>query len=257
MTNFGDLIGAFLQNTMTTSGDRRLGNSLDEIRNSNIRLPSGRGGAGDLFGSLTDVLKGGLGAAVSNPASAGGIGAVLGSLIGGGSDSVKGALGGGVLAVLASVAMKSLTNAGQPEAQAGRWTGGDMPLGLRAPEGADEEQALQSTAKLVLKGMINAAKADGEVSTDEVQRIAGKLREAGMDEAGQQWVMAEMRQPLDVAAFAAEIPSQEVAAQVYAASLLAVEVDTEAERRYLQELAQRTGLHPIVVQQIHRTMGVA
>ena len=65
-----------------------------------------------------------------------------------------------------------------------------------------------------------------------------------------------MQQPLDIDAFAAEIPNQEVAAQVYAASLLAIEVDTEAERQYLQQLAQAAQLHPLVVGQIHQTLGV-
>lgn len=256
MTNFGDLVSVFMQNAMTSSGGQRLDNSLNDLRNANVQLP-GAGGGGDLFGSLTQMLQGGLSSAASNPVGAGGIGAVLGSLLGGGSGAVKGALGGGTLAVLASVALKALTSAGEKPAQSGSWSGGDMPLGLRAPENPDEEQTLQSTAELVLKGMINAAKSDGQVSGDEIQRIVGKLREAGLDDSAQQWVMHEMQQPLDVAAFAAEMPSHEVAAQVYAASLLAVEVDTQAERRYLDEFAQRAGLHPQVVRQIQQAMGIA
>jgi uncharacterized membrane protein YebE (DUF533 family) len=55
----------------------------------------------------------------------------------------------------------------------------------------------------------------------------------------------------------AEIPNPEVAAEVYAASLLAIEVDTPEEQQYLQQFAQRTGLNPMVVQYIHRSMGVA
>ena len=47
-----------------------------------------------------------------------------------------------------------------------------------------------------------------------------------------------------------------MAAQVYAASLLAIEVDTDAERAYLAKLAQKTGLHPMVAQQIQQSMGV-
>lgn len=253
MTNFADLIGVFMQNAMASSGNRRLENSLNDIRNSNVQLPGGSG-SDDLFGSLTRVLKDGLGTAAGNPLGAGGVGAVLGSLLGGGSSSVKGALGGGALAMLASVAMKALSGAGQPASNA---AGGGLPLGLRAPDTDEEDQALQSTAQLLIKGMINAAKSDGKVGPAEAQQIVGKLREGGLDESMQHWVMAEMDRPLDVAAFAAEIPSQEVAAQVYAASLLAIEVDTEAERRYLEDLAQRTGLHPLVVRQIHQTMGVA
>ena len=66
-----------------------------------------------------------------------------------------------------------------------------------------------------------------------------------------------MSQPLNLAnTFAAEVPAQ-VAAQVYAASLLAIEVDTDGERRYLTQLAQKTGLHPMVAQHIQQSMGMA
>lgn len=50
--------------------------------------------------------------------------------------------------------------------------------------------------------------------------------------------------------------NQQRAAEVYAASLLAIEVDTDAERQYLQQLAQATGLNPTVVQYINQTMGL-
>jgi uncharacterized membrane protein YebE (DUF533 family) len=127
---------------------------------------------------------------------------------------------------------------------------------MRAPQNTAEEEALESTAQLVLEGMINAAKSDGQISPDEMQRIVGKLQESGADQGMQQWVMQQMQAPLNVQAFAAEIPNQEVAAQVYAASLLAVEVDTDAERQYLRQFAQAVGLHPLVVGQIHQTLGV-
>jgi uncharacterized membrane protein YebE (DUF533 family) len=70
-------------------------------------------------------------------------------------------------------------------------------------------------------------------------------------------VITEMSKPLDLDAFVAEIPSVEVAAQACAASLLAVEVNTDAERAYRQQLAQCTGLNPAVVQYINQSMGVA
>lgn len=265
--NFGDLIGGFLQNAMTSSGNDRIGQTMNDLQRSKFDVPfsggasAGSSGSGDLLSSLRDVVQGGLSGAASSPAKAGGIGAVLGSLLGGGGDSMRGALGGGALAMLASVAMKAFMNSGQGAPQSGAnatpWSGGDAPLGLKVPENRDEEQALQHTAELVLKGMINAAKSDGQISRDEAEKIIGKMRGSGLDDDAQQWLLSEMQKPLDVNAFAAEIPNREVAAQVYAASLLAVEVDTAAERQYLDQLAQRTGLHPVVVQHIQKTMGAA
>ncbi|MCB1785943.1 MAG: tellurite resistance TerB family protein [Gammaproteobacteria bacterium] len=259
MANFGDLIGAFLQNSMASSGNRRIGSALENLQRGGLNIPGmgGSQGGGDLFGGLRDILQGGLSGAAASPAKAGGIGAILGGLLGGGGDSVKGALGGGALAMLASVAMKALLSRGQGTQGLtdARWSGGDLPLGLKPPANREQEQALEKTAELVLKGMINAAKSDGEISREEAQKIVGKLRESGLDDDAQQWVLAEMRRPLDLREFVAEIPNEEVAAQVYAASLLAIEVDTAAERQYLEQLAERTGLHPVVVQQIRMTMG--
>jgi uncharacterized membrane protein YebE (DUF533 family) len=260
MANFSDLIGAFLQNAAAPSGQNRMGNVLETLQKAG---PGGAGvpgaAAGGLLGGVLDAMQKGLAGAARNPAQAGGMGAILGGLLGGGGGSVKGALGGGALAMLASVAMKALMGAGQaPQGGGGfAWSGGSMPLGLKAPETPAEEAAHANTAELILKGMINAAKADGQIDQQEGQRIMAKLQQAGIDQHGQQWILNEMYRPLDLDAFVAEIRSPEVAAQVYAASLLAIEVDTDAERNYLEQLAQRTGLQPAAVQHIHQAMGLA
>jgi uncharacterized membrane protein YebE (DUF533 family) len=52
-------------------------------------------------------------------------------------------------------------------------------------------------------------------------------------------------------------PNAQVAAQIYAASLLAIEVDTPAEQAYMQQLASDLRLDPAVVSQLHATLGVA
>jgi uncharacterized membrane protein YebE (DUF533 family) len=252
MPNFGDLIGGLLQNSPAPSGQNRMGNALENLKRQGLG-----GGDGGLFDGILGAVRGGLNTAAENPLAAGGIGAVLGSLIGGGSDSVKGAIGGGALAMLAGVAMKALTQGGQSPAGTAGFSGGNVPVGLKVPETPGEREALEQTAVLVIKGMINAAKSDGEIGLEEMQRIVGKLKESGMDQGTEHWVMAELSKPPDLNAFVAEIPSPEVAAEVYAASLLAIEVDTEAERAYLQEFAERTGLNPAVVQYINQTMGVA
>jgi uncharacterized membrane protein YebE (DUF533 family) len=61
---------------------------------------------------------------------------------------------------------------------------------------------------------------------------------------------------LDPHAFVAEIPSREVATEVYAASLLAVEVDTPQERAYLTDLAKKTGVDGAVATRPQQTLGV-
>ena len=48
----------------------------------------------------------------------------------------------------------------------------------------------------------------------------------------------------------------ELAAQVYSASLMAIEVDTAAERAYLDRLAKAMGLSPAVVRNIEQIVGM-
>lgn len=251
MTNFGNLLGAFLQSGTAPSMQNRVGNAL-----GNLQQEASNQQGGGVLGGLLGAMQGGLGAAAQNPAAAGGVGALLGSLLGGGGSSVKGAVGGGALAMLAGVAMKALAAGGQSTGMVAP-AGDAAALAPAANPTPEQEQAVERRAKLVVKGMINAAKSDGHISPEEMQRIVGKLRESGMDEGSQAWVMAELSKPLDVDAFAAEIPDPEAAAEVYAASLLAIEVDTQAERRYLSRLAQASGLDPAVAQFIEQTMGVA
>lgn len=284
MNDFGSLVGAFMQSAMAPSAGNRIGSALEQLQRAGLGgAPGGAaaapGAMPGMLGNIMDMVKSGVANAGQHPGqAAGGMGAVLGSLLGGGN---KGAAAqGGMLAVLAAVAMKALTSAGEAQAASGQgggladllgglmqgmqgggksgpWSGGDVPLGLRPPQNTAEQQAIQSTAQLVLEGMINAAKSDGQISPDEMQRIVGKLQENGADAGLQQWVLQQMQTPLNVQAFAAEMPNQEIAAQVYAASLLAVEVDTDAERQYLAQFAHASGLHPLVVGQIHQTLGVA
>lgn len=265
MANFGDLLGSFIQSNMTQSGSGRIGNALQDLQANLGRMVGGQGGqgaqsgGGEMLGRVLEMAKGTLGNASQNPMQAGGLGAVLGSVLGGGGKSVKGAITGGALAMLAGIAYKAFTESGQAAGAPGSsdHAGGDeLPLGLRAPQTAAEEQAMENTAQLLIKGMINVAKADGQVSVDEIQRIVGKIEAAGMGADAQEWLMTELRQPLNLDAFVAQIPSPAVAAEVYAASLLAVEVDTAQEKDYLRHFAEKSGLHPLVVQHIHQSMGV-
>ena len=50
--------------------------------------------------------------------------------------------------------------------------------------------------------------------------------------------------------------SPEVAAEIYVASLLAIDVDTAAEKSYLAMLAARLNLAPELVTELHRQVEV-
>jgi uncharacterized membrane protein YebE (DUF533 family) len=105
--------------------------------------------------------------------------------------------------------------------------------------------------------MINAAKADGRIDQDEVQRIMGRLGTTGADPEVQAFLRAEAALPFDLERIAAPVRDPTTAVQVYLASLLAIEVDTAAEARYLQALARRLGLPDDYVAALHRQVGLA
>ena len=72
----------------------------------------------------------------------------------------------------------------------------------------------------------------------------------------QQFVLQEMNKPVDIAGLAAEATTPQLVVQVYAASLLAVEVDTPAEQQYFASLGQALRLPPAVIGQINHAMGL-
>lgn len=56
---------------------------------------------------------------------------------------------------------------------------------------------MEQHSELVLKAMINAAKADGRIDEEEIRRIVGKLQEVGADTEGQHYIMTQMQKPLE------------------------------------------------------------
>ncbi len=113
-------------------------------------------------------------------------------------------------------------------------------------------------SRLVLRAMIQAAKADGKIDPGEIERITGMLDD-GDPEGGREardFVLAEMGGPADPASLAREVRSPVEAAEVYAAALMAIEVDSDAERDFLAHLARELGLRPETVAELHGSVGL-
>ena len=271
--NISDLLGAMMQSGMSpSSGDRmksalggggggslleslsgmlggqsQHGGGLGSILSQALGGGSGSGGVGDILGNVLNDAGKAVGG--KQNLAVGGLGALAGALLGGGGKSLGGALGGGVMALLGAMAFQALKGGGsqQPE----------VPLGLLEPQSEAERKQLEQNSETVLKAMINAAKADGQMDQGEMQRIVGKLQETGMGQEAQQYVLAEMKKPLDTPALMAAAKGRPaLAAQIYAASLLAIEVDTPAEKKYLDQLAAGLGLNPEVAQRIKDMVGL-
>ena len=206
------------------------------------------GGMGGLLGSI--LSEAGRAVGGNNNLALGGLGALAGAILGGGKKGAGGALGGGVMALLGAMAFQALKASGAGKTPR-------VPLGLAAPKTKAEEAELERNSELVLKAMINAAKSDGQIDQGEIQRIVGKVQESGADKEAQAFLMAEMKKPMETESLIKAVQGKpELAAELYGASLLAIEVDTPAEQEYLSKLAAGMGLKPGVTQSIQQVVGL-
>ena len=113
----------------------------------------------------------------------------------------------------------------------------------------------EGRARLLVRVMVAAANADMRIDEQERARILGKIEESGANQAAREFVEREMRQPMSIDDIARQVTGPDVAAQVYAAALAAIDVDKAMERRFLQTLAERTGLEAEIVGEIHDQLG--
>jgi uncharacterized membrane protein YebE (DUF533 family) len=236
------------------SGDER-GNPLSDLLGG-LGLGGG-GGQGGVGGGLADMLGGAGRVAKENPFAVGGLAALAGAILGGKTGVPKGAIGGGALALLASLALSSLGGRGQAQDSPSQGDlARDAPLGLREPQTPGEEQELQDKATLILQAMINAAKADGSIDQGEIKRITDRLETDGAAAEAREFIGQEMLKPMDMDSLIRSARTPQTAVEVYAASLLAIEVDTPAERDYLRRLAEGLSLAPTTVQRVHQALGI-
>jgi len=264
--SFGNIVGQLLQHGMAGQsrskleravGPQGLGGvgGIEQI----LKGVLGGQGGGTSSGSGGNVLSGLLDAAQSflgnkqignlSGGQLGGLGALAGALLGGGGKSAKGAVGGSAMAILGALAINAL----QSRAVS---AGGSSAAATGSPEVAQYAAVTDpGTEKLLVRAMIAAAKADGRVDNQELERIVGKIGTDGVSDEERQFVSEDLRTPVDIAGLAAAVTSPVVAAQVYAASLLAIEADTSEEISYLRDLAAALGLDAATVARLHEMTG--
>lgn len=109
-------------------------------------------------------------------------------------------------------------------------------------------------AGLLVKAMVAATQADGVIDEDEQRRLAGRLDQLGMSSADRKLLAEQLTTPVDPREVVRAATSPELGLQAYAASVLAVAVDTPAERRYLDGLAGALGIDPGLKAQVEQTL---
>ena len=178
----------------------------------------GGGGLGDLLGGALSGQQGGQ--------QGGGLGGLLDSL-GGGAQQQQGQTGGGGLGDLLNSAL----------------AGNEQPASPTA-----EQQA-----EICLRAMLYAARSDGEIDAAEQEKITGQLGDISPEEA--EFIRNEMAAPMNVEGFISSVPKG-MEQQVYLMSLLAIDLDTQAEAQYLDKLAQGLNIDHATSNAIHQKLGV-
>lgn len=126
-----------------------------------------------------------------------------------------------------------------------------VPAGV--PATAEAMPQGSEVAVLLVRAMIAAAKADGTIDADERARIVDRFGDLDAEERA--FLEVEMAAPLDLDGLIGGVTDPALQAEVYAASLMAIDLDTPAETLYLQLLAAKLGLPKPAVDAMHDRVG--
>ncbi|SPJ22857.1 DUF533 domain-containing protein [Palleronia abyssalis] len=153
----------------------------------------------------------------------------------GGANSIAGLLGG-------------LAGASSGAAGAQRMRG-LLDTTRETPEDTPEEEQVSG---LMVRAMIQAARADGEIDADERGAILEIVGDADPEDMA--FLERQLEEPVDAETLARDTPEGH-GIEVYTAAVLAIEPDNRAEAEFLDTLARGLGLGQQTVNDIHVTQG--
>lgn len=261
-----------------TTGGGILGDLMNGMGGAQGRTASTGGGLGDILGQ---VLGGGQTRSVgtgrpyggpNSTGASGGLGGILDQLTGGGA-ARTGSAGGGLGGLLGGLAGGAAGGAAAGSlggllggllngpAQRGAQRSNDASFGevFNDALSRQDEPEVAPTAEqnavagLMLRAMIQAAKADGKIDEAEKERLLGQLGD--LDDDDRAFIREQMAAPVDAQALAREVPKG-LETQVYMMSLMAIDFDNRTEAEYLNSLAQAMGIDKQMANQIHQHVGV-
>lgn len=261
-----------------TTGGGILGDLMNGMGGAQGRTASTGGGLGDILGQ---VLGGGQPRSVgtgrpyggpNSTGASGGLGGILDQLTGGGA-ARTGSAGGGLGGLLGGLAGGAAGGAAAGSlggllggllngpAQRGAQRSNDASFGevFNDALSRQDEPEVAPTAEqnavagLMLRAMIQAAKADGKIDEAEKERLLGQLGD--LDDDDRAFIREQMAAPVDAQALAREVPKG-LETQVYMMSLMAIDFDNRTEAEYLNSLAQAMGIDKQMANQIHQHVGV-
>lgn len=128
--------------------------------------------------------------------------------------------------------------------------------GANAGAAGSAGDAKYADVVLLVRAMVAAAAADGLIDDEERGKILKHVTDAGFDDETQKFLEAELAEPKALAAIVAA-SRPEIAADIYAASCIAITADTDDEKAYLRTLAKRLGVTDEQRAQVHEKLGIA
>ncbi len=180
-----------------------------------------------------------------------------------GSSSGSGGQRGGIAGLLSELGVNDRGRSGQSNiagilsgiagasggAAASQKMRGLLDTTRETPADTPEEEQVSG---LMVRAMIQAARADGEIDAEERATLMEVIGEADAEETA--FIEAQMTAPVDPEALARDVP-QGHEIEVYTASVVAIEPDNRAEAEHLDRLARALKLDRRVVNEIHEAQG--
>ncbi|MDE9451149.1 DUF533 domain-containing protein [Aliiroseovarius sp. Z3] len=227
----GDLLGGLSGGAPTTA--QSSGGGLSDMLGNILQAGGGAQQSGrqpaNPGGDLMDMLGGMLGGSRAGGAAQGGLGGLLESLSGGAQGAGPAAPAPGSLGDMLNDAFQ---RGGSPSA---------------TPTQEQEDQAA-----VLLRAIVQAAKCDGRIDEREKEALMQHMGDMTPDEVDA--VNDAFRRPVSVEGLVRDVP-RGMEAQVYAMSLVGLDLDSQAEAKYLHALGQALGIDPRTANAIHQRMG--
>lgn len=171
----------------------------------------------------------------------------------------KKALKMGGIAAVGALAYAAYKNYSEGQTSVSSQTAAASPPELEPPPPdsgflppANDMEGQETLGLTLVRAMIAAARSDGRLDAKESQAIFQRIESLGLDAADQTLLIQEMGHPVDMDAIVNSAKSPELAAEIYIASLLAIDIDTAEEQSYLTMLAARLNIAPDLAAELRR-----
>ena len=116
------------------------------------------------------------------------------------------------------------------------------PAPAAAPSPGSAALSGNALAVRLIQVMAAAAHADGVMDADEERAVLDKLRGAELTQEEKMFLLGELHQPKSIDVLVAGITDPGLARTMYMLALATIDIDTEAERAWLDTLASRLGI---------------